>query len=412
MLTQKEEPGTNWVRSRVDRTTDALTRAFEHGLTGHVFVKRNGKTVVLADGTEAVEFTSCSYLGLETHSEIIAAAERTLRRTGVHFASARTRMRPAELDELESILGEIYRGNSVTCFTSVSNVHLSVLPLLGSGTLPSYPVSGAGVTFFVERTAHASIQVLRGILQQIGEVDRFSVDEIEVFVDRLERARSAGRTPIILVDGVGSMGGLIDIKVLLDLAEVHGGYLYVDDAHGISITGPQGGGYAFEEFGRTLPRQVILAGSLSKAFGCAGGFGALADEADSRVVRRFGNPLIFGGPIALPMVGACLASARLHVRGGLAGLQDRLWRNVSRFDARTGGALVNAGLRSPIRGALFATEEEALETAARLRRAGILVTPAFYPTVARGTGLIRFALSALHTEEHIDAAARDLRPTA
>ena len=55
----------NWVASRVSKTSDSLDRAFAEGLTGHVITARDGKQVTLTDGSEAVEFVSCSYLGLE-----------------------------------------------------------------------------------------------------------------------------------------------------------------------------------------------------------------------------------------------------------------------------------------------------------------------------------------------------------
>jgi 7-keto-8-aminopelargonate synthetase-like enzyme len=38
----------------------------------------------------------------------------------------------------------------------------------------------------------------------------------------------------------------------------------------------------------------------------------------------------------------------------------------------------------------------------------VLILPAFYPTVAKGTGLIRFAVSALHQQHDLETAARAL----
>jgi 7-keto-8-aminopelargonate synthetase-like enzyme len=43
-----------------------------------------------------------------------------------------------------------------------------------------------------------------------------------------------------------------------------------------------------------------------------------------------------------------------------------------------------------------------------LKQAGVLVLPAFYPTVAKGTGLMRFAVSALHKKSDLETAARAL----
>ena len=104
----------------------------------------------------------------------------------------------------------MYDGAQVAAFTSVSNVHLGLLPLLGVGALPSYPVADAGVAFLVEKTAHASIQVIRGVLEQIGPTRRFDMADPAALPAAVREAAATGRTPIVLVDGVGSMGGLID----------------------------------------------------------------------------------------------------------------------------------------------------------------------------------------------------------
>ncbi len=398
----------NWVASRVSKTSDSLDRAFEEGLTGHVITARDGKRVQLDDGSEAVEFVSCSYLGLETHPDLIAAATEAMRRFGLHFSTSRNRGRPPYLGELEELLSVMYGGAQVAAFTSVSNVHLGLLPLLGAGALPSYPVADAGVAFLVEKTAHASIQVIRGVLEQIGPTRRFDMTDPAALPAAVREVAATGRTPIVLVDGVGSMGGLIDVASMLATLEPFGGHLYVDDAHGVSIDGPLGAGYAFEALGGTLPPHVVLAGSLSKAFGGAGGFAVVPSQEDMRVLRKFANPLVFGHSIMLPMLAANVAAARLHVDGQVAELQRRLWRNAAEFDRLTAGSLVNAGLRSPVRGALFDTEDEAFAAARRLKQAGVLVLPAFYPTVAKGTGLMRFAVSALHQQHDLETAARAL----
>jgi 7-keto-8-aminopelargonate synthetase-like enzyme len=398
----------NWVASRVSKTSDSLDRAFAEGLTGHVITARDGKRVQLEDGSDAVEFVSCSYLGLESHPDLIAAATEAMRIFGLHFSTSRNRGRPPYLGELEALLSQMYGGAQVAAFTSVSNVHLGLLPLLGAGALPSYPVADAGVAFLVEKTAHASIQVIRGVLEQIGPTRRFDMTDPAALPAAVREAAATGRTPIVLVDGVGSMGGLIDVASMLATLEPFGGHLYVDDAHGVSIEGPHGAGYAFEALGGKLPENVVLAGSLSKAFGGAGGFAVVPSDEDMRVLRKFANPLVFGHSIMLPMLAANVAAARLHVDGQVAQLQQRLWSNAAEFDRLTGGSLVNAGLHSPVRGALFDTETEAFAAARRLKQAGVLVLPAFYPTVARGTGLMRFAVSALHQQSDLETAARAL----
>ncbi|MFI9640497.1 aminotransferase class I/II-fold pyridoxal phosphate-dependent enzyme [Micromonospora sp. NPDC051925] len=396
----------NWVATRRDRTSSALDRCFAEGLTGHTVVKREGKRIELTDGSVVTEFVSCSYLGLESHPALAEAAVAATATFGVHLSSSRNRMRPVYLPQLEELLGEIYPGTAPCVFTSTSNVHLGVLPLLASGSLPSYPMTREP-HFFVDRNAHASMQVLRGIYEQFGPVSRLpSADPDEA--ERTWQRAAGDRTPIVLSDGVQSMTGLTEVGELAARLRRAGGYLYVDDAHGVSIVGTDGCGYAFDDMGGRLPANVVLAGSLSKGFGGSGGFLLVASPDDVAVVRKLANPLVFGHSVMVPMMAANVASAQLHRTPEVRQLQDRLWANAACLDELTGGKLSNAGLRSPIRGALFGTEEDGLRAARLLRDRGVVMLPAFYPTVAQGTSLLRFAMSSLHTEEEIRLLAATL----
>lgn len=397
----------NWLTTRRDRTSSALDVCFAEGLTGHTVVAREGKRVTLQDGTEAVEFVSCSYLGLESHPALAQAVVEATQRFGVHLSSSRNRMRPSYLPELEELLARIYPGATPCVFTSTSNVHLGVLPLLASGSLPSYPLQGEP-HFLVDRTAHASMQVLRGIFEQFGPVSRFRSDDSASVEQALREAVSAHRVPVMLVDGVGSMNGLIPVDDLARRTAEAGGYLYVDDAHGVSIDGPHGCGYAFARLGCALPANVVLAGSLSKGFGGSGGFLLTASEADVAVVRKLANPLVFGHSVMVPMMAANVAAARIHLSPEIVTLQNDLWDNADRLDALTSRKLANAGLHTPVRGAVFDSEEKGLRAVRLLKQRGLIMLPAFYPTVAQGQSLLRFALSALHSQEELGLLADTL----
>ncbi|MFE5026235.1 aminotransferase class I/II-fold pyridoxal phosphate-dependent enzyme [Streptomyces sp. NPDC056656] len=392
---------TNWVAQRSSAITDMYDRAVRAGLTGHTITGRRGKTLTV-DGKTYVEFTSCSYLGLEDHPRMIQAVHAAVDRYGMNLSSSRNSMEPIEAVELEDTLGKVYPGMHALVFNCVSSVHLGLLPLLGANTLPNYPISLAGPLFVIERTAHASIQVLKGIYKQLGPVTRFRIDDEDTLAEAMNEARRTGRTPIILVDGIGSMGGLIDVAHLQQVAENHSGYLYIDDAHGISIDGPSGAGYAYQALGSQVPANVLLAGSLSKAFGGSGGFILLHEEADRRVLRREGNTMVFGHANMITHMVANAESARMHFDGTVATLQEQLWANVAYFDEVVrSGDLINAGTRSPIRGLALDSEEAAFNAAVHLRDAGVVCFPVFYPLVAKGTGLLRFGISATHTRAQI-----------
>ncbi|SIS41063.1 7-keto-8-aminopelargonate synthetase [Corynebacterium appendicis CIP 107643] len=386
-------------------TTDMYDQAAQAGITNHSVRERTSDGVILDDGKTYTEFVSCSYLGLESHPRLVHAAQNSIRKVGVHLSASRNSMHTTDLDDLEEALTTMYGGSRAIVFNSVSSVHLGVLPLLGTGLLPSYPIASSGPEFLFDRTAHASMQSLRGILDQIGPTNRFDSTDLSTLDPLLVEAKNASRSPIILVDGVGSMGGLIDVATLARLAAEHGGYVYIDDAHGTSIDGRLGTGYAYTALAGNIIGEVLLVGSLSKAFGGSGGFALVDTDADATVIRREANPLVFGHANMAPHTAVNAESARMHLDGSVEKLQATLWDNVAHFDNATGHQGVNAGSRSPIRGITFDSEQATLEAAIALKDAGVLCFPVFYPIVAHGTGLLRFALSARHSPAQIDHLA-------
>ncbi|POM10892.1 aminotransferase [Pseudomonas sp. WP001] len=390
----------DWMTIRRNNTTSALERAYEENLTGFTVTSRENKRITLKNGDTFTEFVSCSYLGLEAHPVLIEAAHQALRTAGLHLSASRSAMRPVYLPQLESLLSEIYKGCGVCVFTSTSSVHLGVLPLLGSNSLKGYPIRKRA-HWLMDKTAHASMQVLRGILQQFGEVSRVQSTDPESMNVALKSCAERQETPILLIDGIGSMSGLVPIAQLSRQLEKAGGYLYVDDAHGISITGCHGAGYALAALDNQLPHNVILAGSLSKAFGGAGGFVVVRDPQDIPSIQTLANPLVFGHSIMVPMLAANVAAAKIHLSDEIDRLQKRLWANVRQFDSLTQNRLLNAGVQSPVRGAFFETEEDGLEACRILRNNGILMFPVFYPIIAKGKAMLRFAFSASHTENDI-----------
>ncbi|XTZ13664.1 aminotransferase class I/II-fold pyridoxal phosphate-dependent enzyme [Micromonospora echinospora] len=392
-------------------TTDMYDRAAEAGITDHSVRERTPEGLVLDDGRTYTEFISCSYLGLETHPRLVHAAQDAIRKLGVHLSASRNSMHTADLDALEQSLTTMYGGSRAVVFNSVSSVHFGVLPLLGAGLLPSYPIASNGPEFLIDRTAHASMQSLRSILDQIGPTSRFDSNDLSTLEPLLADAESASHSPIILVDGVGSMGGLIDVAALARLAAEHGGYVYIDDAHGTSIDGRFGTGYAYTALSGNIIGEVLLVGSLSKAFGGSGGFILVDTDEDAAFIRREANSLVFGHANMAPHTAVNAESARMHLDGSVEKLQASLWKNVAHFDRETDNQLINAGVRSPIRGIAFGSERATLEAGIRLKEAGILCFPVFYPVVARGTGLLRFALSAKHTPAQIAHLAAQVTNT-
>jgi len=210
-----------------------------------------------------------------------------------------------------------------------------------------------------------------------------------------ERSAS-GASTLLVSESIFSMDGdAIDPRALLAVLG-DGDALFVDEAHAIGVTGPQGAGLAH---GIDDPRLIVM-GTLSKALGAHGGFVA----GPSRVVELFVNRArTFVFDTALPPAVALAARVALVVarraddrRARLAGNAARLRAGlrVLGFDAPDGP--------SPVVPVVLGTESRAMEIALALRAARIDAPAVRPPTVPAGTSRLRLSIRSGHTPEQID----------
>lgn len=395
----------NYLTRRVEAAREHQDAIWEQGVNELDVVGVDGKRLTLADGRELTEFMSCSYLGLDQRPELRDAAHDTIDRFGVQMSAARTRMRAAPLRELDELLTTINDGWSPVTFNSVSAAHLATIPVLASGELPGYPIAPGGPAFVLDKSAHASLQGLRGIMDQFGKTVRADFQDLESVAAVGRDLAKSGRTVIALSDSVGSMGGAVDVPELTTAIDSLGGYTYLDDAHGTSIFGRTGEGFVLASTEGGLSSRTIWTGSLSKAFGATGGFVSLANPDAAAFLKRYSMPYAFGGPPSLPAIGSAVASAHLHLDGTVRTLQGQLRENTDLLDGLLTSPSVNTGSASPIRGIMMGEESVAINAARTLQEHGYAGTTAMYPTVKLGQAMIRLAISASHSGEDIRGIA-------
>ena len=393
----------NWQKNKIIGSKEFQSKAYNE-INNLIVTERNGKQISLSDGQQLTEFMSCSYLGLDQDVRVVDSAVNSIKKCGVNFAVARTRLRVEASVELERYLGEIFSSHCVT-FTSLHLTHLGMIPLIASGEMPSYPLGKNGIVFFIDKKAHASIQIQRGLMLQFGEVILIDFTNLNEVESHFKIAYKNQTTALLLADGICSMGGLIPVKELLALAENYLGYVYLDDAHGISIQGQNGCGYVLDQLKVFHPR-LILAISLSKGFGANGAAIGVLTADDEKIIRRYANPYLFSNPLPLSIVDSSIASAKIHLSDEIYVLQARLLKNIQYFDSLCESSLImsrviNLNSTSPIRGIKIMDEFKDIEITRQLRERGIAVTAAMYPTVAKGESIIRIALCADHREEDI-----------
>ena len=393
----------NWQKNKIARSNEFQSKAYDE-INNLIVTERMGKCILLSDGQKLTEFMSCSYLGLDQDKRVIDAAIHSIQKCGVNFAVARTRLRVEAGVELEFLLSQMFMSHCVT-FTSLHLTHLGMIPLIASGEMPSYPIEKNGIVFMVDKKAHASIQIQRGLMQQFGDVilvDFTHLDDVEF---HFKAAHSSKKTALLFADGVCSMGGLIPVKEIMELAEKYNGYVYLDDAHGVSIQGKNGRGYVLDRL-KTFHPRLFLAISLSKGFGTNGAAIGVLTAGDEKIIRQYANPYLFSNPLPLSIVDSSVESAKIHLSDEIYALQNDLLKNIQYFDSLCKESpilnrVINLDSTSPIRGIKIMDEFKDIAIARQLREKGIAVTAAMYPTVVKGESIIRIALCANHRTEDI-----------
>lgn len=75
-----------------------------------------------------------------------------------------------------------------------------------------------------------------------------------------------------MVEGIYSMeGSIVKLPEIIALKKKYKAYIYLDEAHSIGATGPQGRGIV--DYYRCDPKDIdIFMGTFTKSFGSAGGY--------------------------------------------------------------------------------------------------------------------------------------------
>ncbi|QJC57113.1 5-aminolevulinate synthase [Polaromonas vacuolata] len=178
-------------------------------------------------------------------------------------------------------------------------------------------------------------------------------------------------------------------------------HLYLDDAHGMSWTDPRGTGYVFQYIANH-PR-VVFCISQAKGFGAGGGVFLIADPKMRDLVRTLGQTMIFSGPIQIPVLGAAIAFANLHLSGEVELLQKDLSAKLELAEIKCreyGLPLVSKGL-IPIFFIGIGTTPLAIAVCKQLKDANFLVNVAAYPAVPPGRSGLRISINASHTAAEI-----------
>ena len=370
-----------------DITTDRLT----------------GPRVAVMDGHEVINFGSDSFLGLDRHPALHRSIREALATWGTHNGASRAFTSVALYEEAESRLARWLGVEATLIYPSVTMANAALLSA----------VAESGDLLVVDRESHDSIHEGARLAEARGaRVEKLHHCHAAELRRLLQRTKMEGGL-VVAIDGTYSMTGDVPpLAELLEVVEEFGGTLYVDDAHGTGVIGPGGRGAAFAALGRL--DEILMVGSLSKAFSCLGGFVTCTRELQ-RILKIRSHNFIFSGPVPAPYLAAICAVCDIiespeheMLRRRLQELTERLVAGVKRL-----GFAVQGGI-GPIVSVVIGDIERTLRAGRALFDAGFYVQSATFPAVPITSGLLRILVNAIHTEEQIDgllAALAALRDT-
>ena len=257
---------------------------------------------------------------------------------------------------------------------------------------------------FVDHQAHASIHMAVDLLKSHGAtVKLLRHNAIGHLETKLNKQAGSYRKVWYLADGIYSMhGDTAPMDILTKLQDRFPNFhLYIDDAHGFGWRGKHGCGFALEATPQHA-RTVVVA-SLSKSFGGGGGVIICPDNDVRSRILHLGGPMVFAGPLQPPVLGANIASAKIHLANDFSERQQLL-KDKIRFCNKLLNQyrlpLVTCD-DNPIRFLAMGKLRIAKMVAQRLFEAGFWVNIATFPAVSMKSSGIRLTITYHHTHEDI-----------
>lgn len=343
--------------------------------------------VVTYQGKEVVMMGSNNYLGLTHHPKVREAAKLAIDQYGTGCTGSRFLNGNLDLhDRLEHELATLFGYEQALVFASGFLANVGVIAALGS--IP-------GTVVFSERENHASLI----------DGTRLARGEIRVFKDLADLDRQLAHQAdwshaLVVCDAVFSMTGrVMDLRRLADLKRRYKFKLYVDDAHGIGVLGPDGRGAVFDQGVRA--DVDLLFGTFSKSLASLGGFVC----GEKRVIdwlRHKTRSLIFTAGLPPASVAAALAALTV-MKEEASELRARVWANTKYWrEGLDAIGYYTMGSTTPIVPAMIGSESMAFRIARDLLDLGVFALPVPYPVVPCGQSLIRTSVMPTHTREHLD----------
>ena len=340
------------------------------------------------EGRWLLDFCGNDYLGLAQHFAVVDALQDSAARNGAGgVASHLVCGHHVAHDALEQEMADWLGTPRALLFGSGYAANLAVVQSL----------LGDGDTCVQDKLNHASLIDAARLAD--CRLRRYPHGDVEGAIRQL-KAMPEGAA-MIATDGIFSMDGdAAPLRELALVARAQHALLYVDDAHGVGVRGPDGRGSVAAA--RLDVSQVPLQlATLGKALGSYGAV-LCGDAALIQHISETARPYIYTTALPPAQAAAALAAVKLARREQWR--RDRLQESIAHF--RAGAQKLGLPLLpsdTPIQPLVCGDDRNATAMSAALEQAGFWVAAIRPPTVPEGSARLRITLTTGHDRLQIDA---------
>ena len=345
------------------------------------------KNKVIMNGQEVITLSSNNYLGFANHPRLAAAAKAAMDKWGFGTGAVRQIAGTMEIHmEFEEQLAEYKNTEESLMFVAgIAANRGTIQCLMGKeDAIISDELNHGSIIDGVRLTKSARY------IYPHGDMDGLR----KVLVES-----KAQRRRLVVTDGVFSMDGdIAPLDKIAELCEEFDAILMVDDAHGDGVLGRDGRGIVdhFNLHGKV----DIDMGTMSKAFGCMGGYIAGPAELKDWLTNR-ARSFLFTTAHPPALVGACMEAIKM-VQDEPQHLKN-LWDNAKYLKKGLNDLGFDTGRsETPITPVIVGEPENASMLSKEMLKEGVFVKPIVYPLVAKDKSRVRTIVTAQHTREDLD----------
>ncbi len=356
--------------------------------------KQQGAFRTLKQYPDLVDFSSNDYLGLSRNSYLQhlvdkKASKLQLGATGSRLLSGHYDL----LEELEALLCAFHKGEAALVFNSGYNANLSLMAAIPRKT----------DIILYDELVHASIH--DGMRMSVAPSFSFAHNNTTELRQLLETHQ--GKTVFVIVESIYSMDGdAAPLREMVGICKEYNAYLIVDEAHSTGVCGQNGEGlcvaYGIEKdvFARVH--------TFGKAIGTHGA-AVIGCQILKDYLINFARPLIYTTAMPPHTVLSTIENYKYLQKYG-DGLIPELNEIIAFFQECIHMYGVKGLLpsKSPIQSVLVSGNDNVLNKAVTLQKAGYDARPIRKPTVEAGKERIRICLHLYNTEKEIVGLAKAL----